>query len=141
MKIISHRGCTVGADSFAENTPEQINKALKLGFDVEVDVWGEDGDLYLGHDSPKHATSLIYLTNPKLWCHAKNYNALVTLLPHAHVFWHQNDDVTLTSRGIPWCFPGVFVKGGITVEKGPPRDISNILGICTDSPMEWINKL
>lgn len=138
MKIISHRGCLTGPDLINENTQKQVNRAVNAGFDVEVDVWVINDKLYLGHDMPRHEVDLPYLTNPKLWCHAKNYKALELLLPRAHVFWHQRDDLTLTSKGIPWCYPGVYVPGGITVETGIPRKIEHISGVCVDNPLEWL---
>lgn len=39
MIIISHRGNLFGTDRKNENRPEQIKKALKEKFDVEIDVW------------------------------------------------------------------------------------------------------
>lgn len=39
MKIISHRGNLNGPSPKTENTPEQIDFALKKGFDVEIDLW------------------------------------------------------------------------------------------------------
>ena len=37
--LIAHRGLYNGPDPWLENKPEQITKALTLGFDAEVDVW------------------------------------------------------------------------------------------------------
>ncbi len=39
IKIIAHRANLNGPDHETENTPASINKAIKLGFDVEVDIW------------------------------------------------------------------------------------------------------
>ena len=39
MKIISHRGNLKGPDPKNENTKGQIDKALKMSFDVEIDLW------------------------------------------------------------------------------------------------------
>jgi hypothetical protein len=49
MKFISHRGNLSGRNPESENSPSYINMALKLGYDVEVDVWYIDGKWYLGH--------------------------------------------------------------------------------------------
>ena len=53
-------------------------------------------------------------------------------------FWHHGDKLTLTSKGIVWCFAGVFVENGIVAELGQPFKLNDkIMGICTDYPIEW----
>ena len=58
MILISHRGNMNGIEKTKENTIEQINLALSKGYDVEVDVWYENGSLYLGHDKPEEKVDL-----------------------------------------------------------------------------------
>ena len=107
MILISHRGNINGPLEKKENSPDYINEALKLGFDVEVDVWVEFGELYLGHDHPKYIINESFLENEKLWCHAKNIESLEYMLKNKkiHCFWHQNDDFTITSNGFIWTYP------------------------------------
>jgi len=105
MIYIAHRGLIHGPDADTENTPLQIESALELGYDAEVDVWCKDNKFYLGHDEPKHEVSYIWLCTPGLWIHAKNLQALVKL-QNLNVFWHENDAHTLTSKGYIWSFPG-----------------------------------
>jgi len=50
MIKISHRGNINGRIEEAENRPDYIEDTLRLGYDVEVDVWFLDGKFYLGHD-------------------------------------------------------------------------------------------
>ena len=52
MILISHRGNILGRKKQLENNPNYIDNALKLGYDVEVDVWSIDKQFYLGHDEP-----------------------------------------------------------------------------------------
>lgn len=109
MKFISHRGNIEGKITDLENNPTYIDKALSIGYDVEVDLWFNDGDLYLGHDTPEHKTNLSYLNNNKLWIHCKNIPALEFLLKSniaADFFFHNSDDVTLTKNGLLWTYPG-----------------------------------
>ena len=54
MKLISHRGNLIGADPGKENRPSYIKSALKLGYDVEIDVWNLNGTWFLGHDDPSY---------------------------------------------------------------------------------------
>ena len=109
MIFISHRGNLEGkGGENLENHPDYINKALKEGFDVEIDVWLIDQNkLFLGHDEPKFEVNESFLRNKHLWCHAKNEPALELMLNHGlHCFWHQTDKYTLTSKGFIWCYPG-----------------------------------
>lgn len=106
MKLISHRGNLFGRDKKLENDIKHIERALSLGFDVEIDVRMFNGNLYLGHDFACNQISKYFLLNERLWCHAKDIDALNVLLNiGAHCFWHQNDLFTLTSKNYIWEYP------------------------------------
>jgi hypothetical protein len=105
MKLIAHRGLFNGPDSEKENHPDQIQAALDLGFECEVDVWLVDEQYFLGHDKPTYPVSRTYVENDKFWVHCKNVEALESL-PGLNCFWHQNDDYTLTLNGYVWAYPG-----------------------------------
>ena len=75
MKLISHRGNIKGSMPKYENSPNYISQALKLGYEVEVDVRFHKGYFYLGHDKPQYRISSKFLRNKKIWCHAKDINA------------------------------------------------------------------
>lgn len=140
MKIISHRGNLNGRVPEMENHPKHIISAVYAGYDVEVDVWSIDGEFFLGHDHPQYSVELSWIRKFPLWCHAKNIEAFSRLLEYGiHCFWHDRDMFTLTSCGIPWCYPGNWIKGGVTVVKdflliSPP---SHIFGVCVDDPIRW----
>jgi hypothetical protein len=142
MKIISHRGNLYGQDASRENNIWAIDECISLGFDVEIDLWVEDA-LYLGHDRPEHAIKQEYLINlaNNLWIHAKNIKAVEWLsdIKELNWFWHQTDTMTLTSKGIPWCYPGHYVSTGITVELGYQSMLPKLYGVCTDYPLKWKN--
>jgi hypothetical protein len=109
MKYISHRGNLFGSNPETENSPAQIEKALSLEFDVEIDLYVIDNKLLLGHDYGQYEVDYSFITQPGLWIHAKNLAALEylsNLYVQTHYFWHQNDDLTLTSRNVIWTFPG-----------------------------------
>ena len=112
MILIAHRGNITGPQPSRENTPGYIDIALALGYDVELDVWGGDGRLWLGHDlSAAIPISTVFLKerDPHLWVHCKNAMAIQMILelaPGVRFFFHHADDYTLTSDGFVWCYPG-----------------------------------
>ncbi len=135
MILISHRGNIEGKKPELENTPNYIQKALDLGYHVEIDIWYDDG-FYLGHDFPQHKISFNYLINDKFWCHAKNIEAIIEMKKYSiHYFWHQEDDITLTSKGYIWAYPGKQpIKDSIAVMPELYNDdISKCIGICSDN--------
>lgn len=138
MILISHRGNMNGIEKTKENTIEQINLALSKGYDVEVDVWYENGNLYLGHDKPEEKVDLEFLQNSKLWCHAKNSSALeYMILYDVQCFWHERDKFTLTSSGFIWTYPGEeLTKKSICVMPEEANlsksDVKKAAGVCSD---------
>lgn len=137
MLRISHRGNLTGPNKEQENQPEYVLKALRAGFDVEIDVWLVGDDLFLGHDHPDHKIDLRFLYHGNFWCHAKNVDVLAFLAQNGfHCFWHQEDDVTLTSRGYLWTYPGKPLTGhksiAVMPERVPGWDVSKAWGICSD---------
>ena len=135
MVLISHRGNMDGIYPEMENNPIYIDRALKNGYDVEIDVWYEDGIWYLGHDKPQYKIDLDYLKNDKFWCHAKNIEALNRMLKEdIHCFWHQEDDVTLTSKGYMWTYPGKPLTDNSICVKPKKNDkiMKKTFGICSD---------
>ena len=137
--FISHRGNIDGRVINSENSPDYISFALDEGYEVEIDVWFVDDSYYLGHDEPLYLVKESFLENEKFWCHSKNEESFFRMLqnPNIHCFWHQNDDYTLTSKGIPWVYPGKKVfENSIWVlpEKTTYKYIKlNCLGICSDN--------
>jgi hypothetical protein len=144
IKIISHRGNLSGPCRKDENSPKRILEVLRQGFDVEADVWWTERGWFLGHDFPRHSISRGFLSLPGLWCHAKNQKALVHMLQQKsiHCFWHQNDDYTITSRGLIWAYPGKkHSPQTIVVCKGhKKRDLTGAYGLCTDYPVLWAKR-
>jgi hypothetical protein len=138
MILIAHRGNVFGPNKTLENHPDYILAAIKSGYDVEIDVRVVDQKLYLGHDEPQYEISSLFLRehSDRLWCHAKNLEALEWLLTHdIHAFWHQEDDYTLTSKNFIWVYPNkrLAVRSiCVLPELGFSGDLSKCYGICSD---------
>lgn len=138
MILISHRGNINGKIPKIENSVFYIEEALNQNYNVEIDVWKIHKELLLGHDEPLHYSSLSFLDNPKFWLHAKNIDALEFLLKntkYANIFWHQEDDFTLTNKGFIWTYPNkTLSQNSICVlpELGYSGDLSSCRGICSD---------
>ena len=145
MIYISHRG-NLNGKSDRENQPDYIEEALAQGFDVEIDVWYHQDEFYLGHDEPQYKVDEKFLEKEGLWCHAKNIDALNRMIDNGkiHCFWHQEDDVTLTSRGYIWTYPGkTLTENSIAVLPEQNNDNSltmlpkKVLGICSDYVVDY----
>jgi hypothetical protein len=94
MRLISHRGNTMGPDPSRENNPQYIQAAIDKGYDVEVDARLLQGGIFLGHDRPDYQVDLPWLVARKdrLWIHTKNFQAIDFLIPHdLRVFYHQHE--------------------------------------------------
>ena len=106
MILISHRGNINGRNPNLENGQRYCQAAIDAGYNVEIDVHFYDGILWTGHDRPQYRVDDDFLLQEEVWCHAKDIMALRRLLElETHCFFHQNDPVTLTSKGYMWTYP------------------------------------
>lgn len=138
MKKIAHRGNINGPNISFENKIEYLKHAYNSGFEVECDLIAHNGILYFGHDEPIELADLEFIQSKGIWCHAKNLDALCILTKlRTHYFWHQEDNVCLTSKKFIWCYPGYYPvhKKAVWLDlldiKLPNID-KNIYGICSD---------
>lgn len=142
VKLIAHRGNTRGPNPDEENKPEYLQKALAQGYDVETDVWYKDGEYYLGHDEPQYKTTVEFLSQFCLWKHCKTPETLSRLWQDfsvsGHCFFHQEDDVTLTTIHGLWFYPDkpTFGPDAVAVLPTNPhkmmRDNPKLMGLCLD---------
>ena len=151
MRIIAHRANLNGPFIDKENTIDQINKCVKYGFDVEIDVRVLNQEIFLGHDQAKESISLEQLLklSKLLWIHCKNIDALEYFKKKNfnndfNYFWHEEDKYTLTSKGFIWSYPGTNLSpNSINVLPEWSNEINKlkflkkdeIYGICTDYPI------
>jgi hypothetical protein len=139
MILISHRGNIDGKQTNLENNPNYVDNAINLGYDVEIDVWLFNSEFYLGHDEPQFLISFDWLEKRKnkIWIHCKNLDCVSFLNDYNkdfNYFWHQTDDLTLTSFGYMWVYPGKQpIKNSISVLPEINNDnVSKCIGICSD---------
>ena len=142
MIYISHRGNINGRIEEAENKPEYIIDTLRLGYDVEIDVWYINGEWWLGHDEPQYPIDFDWIDSrsDRLWIHCKNIEAVEYFYENENEcreinwFWHENDTLTLTSYGYIWAYPGKQpIKKSIAVMPEIHMDNINVcMGICSD---------
>ncbi len=144
MKYISHRGNLNGKILEKENSPDYILEALNKGYDVEIDIWYNNG-WYLGHDEPVYKIEIDFFKDnfEKIWFHCKNLNAIVMFkniennFKSVQYFWHQNDSFTLTSNNYIWTYPGeILSKYSIcilTENINISENYKNCYGICSDN--------
>ena len=147
MRLIAHRGNTDGEKKKYENDPNYLNKAIKKGFEVEIDIFSKNSEWYFGHDKPTHKIgttknlkSFINNRENKMWFHCKNSEALEKMYNQKNLnyFWHQDDDYTITSQGFIWAYPGKTLKEN-TIILFPEKFFSideiskkNYMGLCSD---------
>jgi hypothetical protein len=141
MKLISHRGNINGRIENYENNPDYIDDTIRLGYDVEIDIWVVNGLLFLGHDEPQYGISVNWINERKkrLWIHCKNIDAIEFTYwfkddESLNFFWHQEDTLTLTSKGYIWAYPGKQpIKNSIAVMPEIHNDnVDYCIGICSD---------
>ena len=136
MILISHRGNINGINKGLENHPMLIFEALNKDYHVEIDVWFKKNKFYLGHDEPEFQVESSFFKNDKLWCHAKNIEALYQMVNrNIHCFYHQTDDVTLTSKGYLWTSPNKTLtkKSVMVLPEIQNLEIpTKIHGLCSD---------
>jgi hypothetical protein len=143
MILISHRGNLEGKIPEKENHPDYIDEAIELGFDVEIDLWGIEGMLFLGHDEPQYGITQHWLNQrcSKLWIHCKNTEALewLNMIGEFNYFWHEKDTATLTSKGYVWAYPGKQpINNSIAVmPEIYNEEVKHCKGVCSDYIKEY----
>lgn len=164
--IIAHRANLEGPDPKTENTLEAIQKCIDAKIDMELDIWFKDGKFYLGHDAPTLEFNPYNFDfgESYIWFHCKTIKTFneLTVDPFFEkqnyrnqyaFFFHDKDDMTLTTKGEFWTYPGRdLVTRSIAVM---PEYVSHlyetevmkrifakkITGVCSDYPLEWIERV
>lgn len=141
MLLIAHRGNIEGPNPEKENHPIYLRNSIDQGYDVELDLWFQNGTCYLGHDKPCYEVNFDFLLSSHMWIHCKDYDSLKFLIqkmvdyPILNFFYHTNEDYVLTSQNYIWSYPGK--KGNFNTicvmpEYNNNTQIEGFLGVCTD---------
>lgn len=137
-QFIAHRGNTHGPQPTFENQIQYLLHAYDECGAIECDIQTYNGQLYFGHDDPQEIVSPDLIMQDNWFCHAKDLESLGTLLDMgAHCFWHQQDTVTLTSKGYIWCYPKHYPEHERAVwldfeDSFASMDLVKGWGLCSD---------
>lgn len=140
MLLISHRGNIDSIIPEMENRTEYIQKAIDLGYDVEMDVWYDNG-FYLGHDKPEYPIdpNWLYDRNSNLWVHTKNFAALRRLIDsNLRIFFHEKEKHTIINNcNIIWSHllseaDEKSIIPLLSLESLQSYDHKPVYGICSD---------
>ena len=129
-----------------ENSPDQIQRCIESGVDVEIDVRYDPktNSLWLGHDEPQYMVTWWWLAGraEHLWIHCKDLTTLHQFVAETggyNYFWHQEDDFTLTSKNYIWTYPGKPYTNRSVIVMPEWKDtdwdslrVTNCYAICTD---------
>lgn len=148
MMLISHRGNISGRIEDRENTTDYIIEAIILGYDVEIDLWVINNNLYLGHDDPMYKIDQDFIDSYKknLWIHCKNQFALSYMLKYKkdyRFFFHENEKYIMTSLGdlIVHAQTNRFPENSVymipEVLNIDEKYLKNCKGVCSDNIQKY----
>ena len=142
MKLISHRGNLNGSNTIRENSPHYIMEAIACNYDVEIDIWVINNNLFLGHDAPQYLITLNWLINLKesLWIHTKNFEALNYLINKPlRIFYHEQERQTIINNcNLIWSHDLSKINDKSIIPLLDLEDAKNfkqyktVFGICSD---------
>lgn len=145
QRFICHRGNLEFKELANENDPVLLDKRIADGYDVELDVWYKNNQLFLGHDAPEHLITFEWLMeSSKKYIHTKNAETLEYLLLRCgqegynpNIFYHTGEHYSLTTRNHIIVLPGQEILVGsvnMMPEMSPvPKDSSQAYAVCSDS--------
>lgn len=168
MRIISHRGNINGPVAATENSFAAIEKALDIGFDVEIDLWYLAGKFWLGHDQPERSLSIDNLDSwsqkGDIYVHCKNIWAAQFFIEDygfkfrpVFPFMHDNDQAVFLRNEKLWVHPNAVHSVDPFLSKRCIAVLPNVrtakydfevdltlekwYGVCTDYPLDLRNSL
>lgn len=142
--IISHLGNTDGRRPELENTLAYVQKALKEGWHVCVDVIFHCDSFLLPFDGGFNVAPPALLSKQRMWCRAHDADTIDALCNiNAHCFLNSENFMSLTSAQFIWTLPPhMLVPRAIamlpeTAETGWLEN-SEPAGLCSNAPRRYI---
>lgn len=141
--IISHLGNIDGANPQQENKLSYVEKALKAGWHVCVDVVFYHGGFILPFDGGFNPVPPAFLSKQRVWCRAHDPETLDALCNvNAHAFL-STEGLALTSSQFIWTLPThLLTVRSIAVfpeQVGPEwLAYAEPAGICSNEPIRYV---
>lgn len=142
--IISHLGNTDGKKPELENRLAYIQKALKEGWHVCVDVVFHNGSFLLPFDGGFNVAPPALLSKQRVWCRAHDADTIDALCNiNAHCFLNSENFMSLTSSQFIWTLPPhKLVERAIAMfpetTEAAWLDSAEPAGLCSDNPRLYI---
>lgn len=142
--IISHLGNIDGPQPEHENKLVYVQKALKEGWHVCVDVVFHCGSFILPYAGGFNSVPGSFLSKQRVWCRAHDPATLDALCNiSAHAFLNTESGLALTSSQFVWTLPG-HVLTARSIACFPEHADAGWLeqfepaGLCSNSPRRYI---
>lgn len=144
MILISNRGNISGCNPLLENTPDYIDSAIKLGYNVKIDLWYRDSKFFLGVEAPETEISWDWITDnlEYLWIQSMDTETFSFLLENGkalNFFYNKNDMITFTSKGFAWSNSGNKHTSNMIVCNTDKTD--GLFGMCSDDVYKWSKQI
>ena len=147
MIFISNGGNLNGKSSNFENNPDQIQKCFDLNLNIKLDVWFKDEKFWLGSDKPNLEVNPKMLEDYRVWCQAKNIEALDMMLLNHNIncFIISKDKFTITSKGFIWNVNQKNIPKRSVIQINDDfifdkTKLTNCYAICSNNPIELLGK-
>lgn len=142
--IISHLGNIDGRRPEFENTPDYVNKALKLGWHVCVDVAFRNGGFILPTQRGFYPCPPAFFSKQRVWSRASDAETIDALCNiNAHCFLVSQDFMSMTSAQFIWTLPPHSLSSrsiAVYPELADPDWLDNFepAGLCSNEPARYI---
>lgn len=142
--IISHLGNVNGRQPEKENTLAYIQKALKEGWHVCIDVAFRNGSFLLPNDHGFQVIPPALLSKQRVWCRAQDADTIDALCNlTAHCFLVSDSFMSLTSAQFIWTLPphGLLSRSiAAFPELAEPGWLESAepAGLCSNEPARYI---
>jgi len=142
--IISHLGNINGRQEDKENTLPYVQKALKAGWHVCVDIVFHQGSFLMPFKGGFHLAPPAMLSKQRVWCRAHDAETVDALCNiNAHCFLNSESFMSLTSAQFIWTLPPhdlVARSIAMLPETGYADWLTKFepAGLCSNEPVRYI---